>query len=136
MNAKDSEFKKVMSAHRHIAVIGVSADTSKPSYRIPMYMIQQGFAAVGVNPTQSHAPGIKMYSTLKEVPKEYLKFVNVFRRPDYIPEVIDEILNLGSTEVVWLQLGIAHTEAEARAEKAGLQVISNRCWLVEHKKYF
>jgi uncharacterized protein len=73
---------------------------------------------------------------LKEVPETNRKFVDVFRRSEAIPEVVDEVLSAGGVEVLWLQLGIAHADAERRAEEAGIKVISNRCLLVEHKKLF
>lgn len=64
------------------------------------------------------------------------RFVNVFRRSENIPEVVDEVLALGGTEVLWLQLGIAHPEAEKKAERAGLKVVSDRCLIIEHRKHF
>lgn len=130
------EIKNLMNKYKKICVYGLSHDTTKPSHYVPLYMKEQGWDIVGVYPKVHSTNNFKIYATLSEVPPEYRKFVDVFRSSDKIPEVVDEILNLGGTEVLWLQLGITHPEAEARAEKAGLQVVSNHCLIVEHKKHF
>lgn len=135
MNVKDSEFKSLLNHYKKITVIGISPDASKPSQRIPLYMKAQGYEVVGVNPGHSEIAGIKIYSSLAEVPADYRKFVDVFRRPDHIPSVVDEVLKVGGVEVLWLQLGIEHPEAEEKAEKAGIRVVSDRCLLVEHRNY-
>ena len=135
MNVKDSEFKKLLSEYKKITVIGISPDGLKPSQRIPLYMKSHGYEVVGVNPGHSEIAGIKIYPTLAEVPAEYRKFVDVFRRPEYIPAVVDDVLKVGGVEVLWLQLGISHPEAEKKAEAAGVRVVSDRCLLVEHRNY-
>ncbi len=130
------EIKNLMTKYKKICVYGLSNDTTKPSHYVPLYMKEQGWDIVGVYPKVHNVNNFKIYTALSDVPPEYLKFVDVFRSSDKIPEVVDEILNLGGTEVLWLQLGITHPESEARAEKAGLQVIANRCLIIEHKKHF
>jgi predicted CoA-binding protein len=90
---------------------------------------------VGTYPKEKEIAGFKIYKTLAEVPAEYRKFVDVFRASDKIPDVVDEILAAGGVEVLWLQLGISHPEAEKRAEDAGLRVVSNRCLAIEYKKW-
>ena len=136
MNVKDNEIKKLMEKYQKIAVYGLSTDPSKPSHYVPVYMRENGWDVVGTYPKTHDVGGFKIYPSLKDVPAEYRKFVDVFRSSEKIPEVVDEILEVGGVEVLWLQLGIAHREAELRAEKAGIQVISNRCLIIEHKKYF
>ena len=69
------------------------------------------------------------------MPASHRKFVDVFRRPEHIPDVVDEAIAVGGVEVLWLQLGISNPEAEAKAEAAGIKVISNRCLLIEYEKY-
>jgi predicted CoA-binding protein len=73
---------------------------------------------------------------LADVPADYRKFVDVFRASDRVPDVVDEALSVGGVEVLWLQLGISHPEAEKRSEQAGIRVVSNRCLIIEHKKWF
>jgi uncharacterized protein len=136
MNVKDSEFKKIMNLYKKFSVYGLSPDMNKASHYVPAYMKDQGWDIVGVYPKKYISAEFKIYSFLKEVPAEYRKFIDVFRSSDRVPQVVDEILEAGGVEVMWLQLGISHPEAEARAEKAGIKVISNRCLIIEHKKWF
>ena len=136
MNVQDSEFKALLSQYKKFAVYGLSPDAEKPSHYVPIYMREQGWEMVGTYPKPHAASGFKIYRSLAEVPLEYRKFVDVFRSSDRIPEVVDEVLAAGGVEVLWLQLGISHPEAEKRAEAAGLRVVSNRCLIPEHKKWF
>ncbi|HEX4922449.1 MAG TPA: CoA-binding protein [Bdellovibrionales bacterium] len=132
-NPPDSVIKDVLTKYKRITVVGLSPQPDRPSYGVTEYMINQGYEISGVRPG-----GLKevlrrpMYETLDEVP-EPLEIVNVFRAPEFIPEVVDDVLKTGA-KVLWLQLGITHPEAEERARKAGLTVISNRCILVEHRR--
>lgn len=136
MNIQDREIKEILTTYQKIAVYGLSPDQQKPSHSVPLYMREQGWDLVGIYPKQHDVNQFKIYATLKEVPAEYRKFVNVFRSSDKIPEVVDEIISAGGVEVLWLQLGISHPEAESRAQNSGLKVISNRCLAIEHKRWF
>lgn len=134
MNTNDEDVKKILKTYKKITVIGMSPDANKPSQEIPNYMRAQGYDIVGVNPAQTEINAFKVFPNLADVPLEYRKFINVFRRPEHIPQVVDEVLKLGGVEVLWLQLGISHDEAEKLAENAGIKVVSNRCLLIEHRK--
>jgi predicted CoA-binding protein len=136
MNVKESEIKEILENHKKIAVYGLSSDTTKPSFTVPEYMRNHGWELVGTYPKIHSAGGFKIYNKLADVPADYRKFVDVFRSSDRIPEVVDEVLSVGGVEVLWLQLGITNTEAEKRAEAAGIKVISNRCLVIEHRKWF
>lgn len=136
MNVNDSEIKNLLEKYKKISVYGLSSEVEKPSHYVPEYIRSHGWEIVGVYPKIHDVGGFKIYSSLKEVPAGYRKFVDVFRSSERIPEVVDEILAVGGVEVLWLQLGISHPEAESRAEKAGLKVVSNRCLIIEHKKWF
>jgi uncharacterized protein len=136
MNVKDSDFQQLLNRYKKFAVYGLSPDTHKASHTVPSYMRSNGWDIVGVYPKIHAASAFKIYSSLKDVPEDYRKFVDVFRSSDHIPSIVDEILDVGGVEVFWLQLGIAHPEAEARAEKAGIQVVSDRCLVIEHRKWF
>lgn len=136
MNVQDSEFKALLEKYRKFSVYGLSPDATKPSHYVPVYMKDHGWDIVGTYPKTHNVGGFKIYSSLKEIPPEYRKFVDVFRSSDRIPDVVDEVLEVGGVEVLWLQLGISHPEAELRAEKAGIKVVSNRCLIIEHKKWF
>lgn len=136
MNVKDNEIKELMQKYKKIAVIGLSPDPEKPSHSVPLYMREQGWDVVGIYPKPHDVNGFKIYNTLKEVPAEYRKFVDVFRASERIPEIVDEVLEVGGVELLWLQLFISNPEAEKRAEDAGIKVISNRCLVIEHRKKF
>lgn len=136
MNVPDSEIKGILEKYKKITVIGLSSDEQKPSHYVPVYIRDHGWDVVGVYPKKHNSGGFQIYGKLYEVPLEYRKFVDVFRSSDHIPGVVDEIIALGGVEVLWLQLGISHPEAEKRAEQAGIKVISNRCLIIEHKKWF
>jgi predicted CoA-binding protein len=136
MNVKDNEIKALLTKYKKFTVYGLSPDTAKPSYYVPAYMREQGWEMVGTYPKPHSEGGFKIYKSLSEVPADFRKFIDVFRSSDRVPEVVDEILAVGGVEVMWLQLGITNPEAEARAEKAGLQVVSNRCLIPEHKRWF
>ena len=134
MNVKDSEIKSLLQKYKKFAVYGLSPDPQKASHYVPLYMRDHGWEMVGTYPNLHDANDFKIYESLKSVPAEYRKFVDVFRSSERIPQVVDEVLEVGGVEVLWLQLGISHPAAEARAEKAGLKVISNRCLIIEHQR--
>lgn len=136
MNVTDQGIKEVLENYKKFVVCGLSPDKAKPSHSVPLFMKSQGYEPVGTYPKPFELPGIKIYPDLRSVPAEYRKFVDVFRSSDNIPKIVDEVLALGGTEVLWLQLGITHPEAEKRAEAAGLKVISNRCLHIEHERLF
>jgi predicted CoA-binding protein len=136
MNVSDVDIKKILTENKKICVVGFSPDESKPSHSVPLFMKSKGFEILGVYPRGEDIANVKIYKELRDVPEADRYFVNVFRRSEAIPEVIDEILKLGGTKILWLQLGISNPEAEKIAEAAGIQVISNRCLLIEYRKYF
>lgn len=136
MNVNNNEIKKILETYKKICVIGLSPEAHKPSHSVPAYMREQGYDVVGVYPRGESNGGFKIYSSLKDVPAEYRKFINVFRRSEKIPDVVEEVLTLGGAEVLWLQLGISHADAEEKAEQSGLKVVSNRCLLIEYDKMF
>lgn len=136
MNVRDDEIKALLTKYQEFSVYGLSGDPAKPSHYVPVYMRDHSWKVVGTYPKAHDVGGFKIYSSLKEVPPQYRKFVDVFRSSDRIPDVVDEILAVGGVEVMWLQLGISHSEAERRAEQAGIKVVSNRCLIIEHKRWF
>ena len=112
-----------------IAVVGMSDDPGKPSYYVPAYMQRMGCKIFPVNPSIESALGEKAYASLAELP-EKPDLVNVFRLPKYIPAIVDEMIALG-LGAIWVQLGIMHEEAAAKAEAAGIKVVMDRCIIVE-----
>jgi predicted CoA-binding protein len=135
MNVKDSEIKEILEQYPKMTVYGLSPDANKPSHAVPLFMRSKGWDVVGIYPRAGDFAGFKIYQKIKDVPAEYRKFLDVFRRSEDIPLVVDEVLAAGGVEVLFLQLGIANPEAEKRAEDAGIKVISNRCLYIEYEKW-
>ncbi|MCX7978675.1 MAG: CoA-binding protein [Bdellovibrionaceae bacterium] len=121
MNTNNAEIDEILRKYKKICIIGISSDQSKPSYRVPLFLKSKGYDIVGVRPGGGRVGDFICYSSLSEVPGEYRKFVDVFRPPQAIPEVVEEVLKVGGVEVLFLQLGITHPDAEKRAEEEGAQ---------------
>jgi predicted CoA-binding protein len=126
--------RAMLTDARSIAVIGLSADATKPSHYVPAYMQQHGYRILPVNPTIESVLGEKSYATLAELPIKP-DIVNVFRLPGYIPAIVDEMLQLGLRNL-WVQSGIVNLEAAAKAEAGGIHVVMNHCIMVEHRRIF
>jgi hypothetical protein len=117
---------------RTIAVIGLSEAPSKPSHYVSEYMQQHGYKIYPVNPSLSEVLGEKSYPTLADLPVKP-DIVNVFRLPKFIPAIVDEMLQLNLPNL-WVQMGIINLEAATRAEAAGINVVMDRCIMVEHRR--
>jgi len=117
---------------RTIAVVGLSANAGKPSHYVPAYMQQHGYRIVPVNPTVESVLGETSYGSLADLPVKP-DIVNVFRLPQFIPAIVDEMLRLGFGNL-WVQLGIVNLEAAKRAEAGGIRVVMDRCIMVEHRR--
>ena len=116
---------------RTIAVVGLSDNPDKPSNYVPAYMQRHGYRIVPVNPLVESVLGERAYSSLSELPMKP-DVVNVFRLPKFIPGIVEEMLQRGF-ENIWVQQGIIHEEAAARAEAGGIRVVMDRCIMVEHR---
>ncbi|MFI5089091.1 MAG: CoA-binding protein [Terriglobales bacterium] len=114
-----------------IAVVGLSNRPSRPSHGVALYMQQQGYRIIPVNPNIQSALGEKAYATLKDVP-EKIDVVNIFRRPEFVPEVVDQAIAL-AVPAVWMQEGVIHERAAEKARQAGIFVVMDRCILKEHR---
>lgn len=120
--------------HPHtMAVIGLSEDVHKPSHYVSAYMQQRGYKIYPVNPAIGEVLGERSYPNLSELPVK-ADIVNVFRLPKFIPAIVEEMILLGLRNL-WVQQGIIHMEAAARAEAAGIHVVMDRCIMVEHRNH-
>jgi hypothetical protein len=117
---------------RTIAVIGLSENPGKPSHYVSAYMQQHGYKIYPVNPSIESVLGEKSYASLKDLPVKP-DVVNVFRLPNQIPAIVDEMLKLGLTQL-WVQQGIVNLEAAKHAEEGGILVMMDRCIMVEHRR--
>ena len=122
--------RELLDAHT-IAVIGLSADESKPSHYVSRYMQDHGYRILPVNPALESVLGEKCYPSLGALPLRP-DLVNVFRLPRFIASIVDEMIAL-HLPALWLQQGIVHAEAAARAQTHGIRVVMDRCLMVEHR---
>jgi predicted CoA-binding protein len=117
---------------RTIAVVGLSENPGKPSHYVSAYMQQHGYKIYPVNPSIQNVLGENSYASLKDLPVKP-DVVNVFRLPDQIPAIVDEMLKLELKEL-WVQRGIVNLDAAKRAEEGGILVVMDRCIMVEHRR--
>jgi len=115
-----------------IAVIGLSSKRMRPSYGVSEYMQRAGYKIIPVNPLESTILGEKCYATLEDIP-EHVDIVDVFRRSEFVPEIVESAIRIGAG-AVWLQEGVVHEEAAERARQAGLFVVQDRCILKDHNR--
>jgi len=116
---------------RTIAVIGLSEVAAKPSHYVSAYMQQRGYKIYPINPSIPEVLGEKSYTNLAHLPIKP-DIVNVFRLPKFILAIVEEMLQLGLPNL-WVQQGIIHQEAAARAEAGGIHVVMDRCIMIEHR---
>ncbi|MDP9340920.1 MAG: CoA-binding protein [Actinomycetota bacterium] len=121
----DRELRALLGNARTVAVVGLSSDPRRASYRIAAYLQSKGYRVVPVNPNEREVLGEKSYPSLREVP-EAVDVVDVFRRPEYTPDVARDAVAAGA-KVLWLQSGIINDEARRIAEDAGLDVVMGVC---------
>jgi predicted CoA-binding protein len=123
----------ILTHCRTIAVVGLSPQPHRPSFDVARYMQGQGYRIVPVNPNATEVLGEKAYATLTEAARhEKIDLVNCFRNSEDIPPVVDEAIAIGA-KAIWMQLGISHPEAAAKAEAAGLLVVQDHCLKIDHK---
>jgi uncharacterized protein len=116
-----------------VALVGVSANPLRSSNFVATYLVRTPLTTYPVNPAYDEVLGTRCYPSLHELP-EVPDIVDVFRRQDAIPAVVDEAIEVGA-KVVWLQLGLRHDEAARKAIDAGLQVVQDRCLKIEHARF-
>jgi predicted CoA-binding protein len=130
----DEKIKQVLENAKTIAVVGLASSPMRPSYGVSAYMQQQGYRIIPVNPTIPDSLGEKAYPSLRDIPKDIkIDIVDVFRRPDAVPEIVDQVIEL-KLPVLWLQETVVHPEAAEKARKAGVFVVMDHCILKEHRR--
>jgi hypothetical protein len=127
-----SNIPELLKNTRTIAVVGLSSSPMRPSNGVSEYMKRAGFRIIPVNPNETEVLGEKCYARLEDVP-EPVDMVNVFRRPEHVPEIVESAIRIGAKSL-WLQEGVIHERAARRAREAGLDVVMDRCILKEHRK--
>ena len=125
------EIEKIIQNAKRIAVVGLSPKPHRESNKVARYLLEQGYDMIPVNPGQTEILGRTCYRTLEDIPSD-IDVANLFLNPNRIPPVVDQCIRIG-VKTIWMQLGIVHNEAAQKAREAGLEVVMNRCIMVEHR---
>lgn len=128
------EIGELLKRSKTIAVVGLSNNPLRPSHGVSAYMQSHGYRIIPVNPEIKGALGEKAVPTLSQV-DEKIDIVDVFRRSEFVPEVVDEAIRL-KVPAIWMQEGVIHKQAAEKARKAGILVVMDRCILKEHRARF
>jgi predicted CoA-binding protein len=121
---------KIFRDSRAIAVVGLSSNPVRPSYRVASYMKSQGFRIIPVNPNETNVLGEPAYPTLAAVPGT-IDLVDIFRKSEDVLPIVEEAI-ARSVKAIWMQEGVINEQAAFRAKESGLLVVMDRCWLKEH----
>ena len=130
LQTDDGAMEQVLRQAQVIAVVGHSDKPGRTSYRIAQFLRQVGYRVYAVNPTVAEIDGQPCYESLRQVP-EPIDIVNVFRRADYLPDIVEEAIATNA-KTVWAQLGINHPAAAQAAQAAGLTIVMDACIKIEH----
>ena len=131
-NATSAEIAEILKKAKVIAVIGASLKPERPSHWISIYLKEQGYRVIPVNPGHSEILGDKCFKSLSEIP-EPVDIVDVFRTTSAVPGIVDEAI-AAHAKVIWMQEGIVHNGAAEKAKAAGLAVVQNKCIYKEHAR--
>lgn len=128
----DDELREILDLET-IAVVGCSTTPGKAAHDVPVYLQNQGYRVIPVNPFADEVLGEQAYDSIQAV-SEDVDIVDVFRPSDEVPEIVDETLERDDVEVVWLQQGITHEHAGARVKNDGRRFVQDRCMKIEHQR--
>jgi uncharacterized protein len=125
---------EILQRAKTVAIVGLSDNPLRPSHGVAAYLLDQGYRVIPVNPQIESALGEKAYPSLLDVP-ERIDIVNIFRRPEFVEEVVDQAIQL-KVPVIWMQEEVVHEKSAQKARHAGIFVVMDRCILVEHRARF
>jgi predicted CoA-binding protein len=133
LNSTEAErITELLKTAKTIAVVGLTDSPMRPSYGVAHYMRSWGYRIIPVNPNITQWQGEKAYASLLDIPQK-VDIVNVFRRPDAVPGVVDQAIQI-KAPAIWMQEGVVNEEAAKKARQAGMFVVMDRCILKEHRK--
>jgi predicted CoA-binding protein len=130
IQASAAEISEILDNYRVVAVVGLSADPARPSYQVAQYLQKHGYRVIPVNPGCREILGERCYASLRDIPFP-VEVVDIFRKVEAIPGIVDEAIALGA-KVVWMQQGLEEPAAARKARQAGLRVVMDRCMKIEH----
>jgi uncharacterized protein len=128
----DHTLREFLQSAKNIAVVGLSSNPMRASHGVARYLQSRGFKIYPVNPKETEVLGERAFADLESI-GDAIDIVDVFRRPEFIPQIAESAIQKGA-RCLWLQQGIVHAEAEQRAQAAGLIVVSDRCLYLEHRR--
>jgi predicted CoA-binding protein len=128
------ERQSILERYRRIAMVGLSSNPFRPSHFAALYLLAEGYDVIPVNPRETAVLGQKAYPSVSAMPGG-VEVVDIFREPAAVPGIVEEAITAGA-KVIWMQLGVIHEEAAARARAAGLEVVMDRCMKIEHARFF
>lgn len=131
-NPEDLEIRKILDGMKTVAIVGLSDNPERDSYKVGAYLKEKGYRIIPVNPGKKEILGEKSYPDLASVP-EKIDVVDIFRTVDAIPGIVDEAVRV-KAGTVWMQLGLAHRESAEKARAAGLGVVQSKCIKIEHSR--
>ncbi len=117
---------------RRVAVVGLSSDPGRDSFRVAFYLQKYGYRITPINPNETEVLGARAYPSLQDMP-EPPELVDVFRRSEFVGAVVDDAIAMGA-KAIWLQIGVIDYEAARKAREAGLIVVMDKCMMVEHAR--
>jgi len=132
VNSNKDEIREIFANVKTIAVLGLSPDETKASYKVAAYLQKAGYKIIPVYPKEETILGEKVYRSLKEIPGK-VDMIDIFRKPAAMNAVADAAIERGDIDVYWGQVGLVNNEAATRAEDAGMKVVQNLCAMVEHR---
>jgi uncharacterized protein len=132
LQASAAEITEILRNYRVVAVVGLSNNPNRPSYRVAQYLQEHGFRIVPVNPGCQEILGERCYAGLRDIPFP-VEIVDIFRKVEAIPTIVDDAIAVGA-KVVWMQQGLEEPNAARQAKQAGLRVVMDRCLKIEHSQ--
>jgi uncharacterized protein len=123
---------ELLHSSHTIAVVGLSSKRYRPSYGVAEYMQNAGYRIIPVNPFETQILGETAYATLRDVP-EHIDIVDIFRKSEFVPDLVETAIQIGAG-AIWMQEGVVHEAAAAKARAAGLEVVMDRCILKDHRR--
>jgi len=132
VNVDREEIREIFKRTKTIAVLGLSPNPEKDSHKVAKYLKESGYQIIPVYPKGEEILGEKVYRSLAEIPGK-VDMVDVFRKPEAMPIIVEAVLERGDVDTLWTQLGIVHNQAAEKAAKSGIKVVQSFCAMVEHR---
>jgi len=132
ISANREEIREIFKNTKTIAVLGLSPKPEKDSHEVAKYLQSKGYKIIPVYPKEEEILGEKVYRSLAEIPGK-VDMVDVFRKPEALPAIVDAVIKRGDVDTLWTQIGIVHNASAKKAEDTGIKVVQSLCAMVEHR---